>query len=523
MAAMNPLRKAVTAAEIIAIEKQWFASGEITVDQLMEKVGQAIADWLLDNFELSPDELNVLALVGKGNNGGDALVAARHLLTNGTACVLGLCLDRDDDDPLMRAAIDSGANFIDLSSDYESEALAVACARADVILDGVFGFSISRPIDERLGGIFRIVENSGKRVVAIDLPSGADPDTGHFDPNGLPASVVLPVGLHKIGPAIRFGDQCYGEEISVLDVGMPPEFSEHVASEAIDKELARSLLPLRRPTGHKGDFGRALIYAGSRHFVGAAVMATRSCLRSGVGLVALMTPESVYQILAGDVPEATFIPLPDSLHGEIDESGFLELLVEERGSHDSFLMGPGLGQSESVRRSMKRLLSDASKRDDVSIVLDADALNIASETPGWWRNFNSGLVITPHPGEMSRIMGCSVREVEEDRLGIVKEAAQRFNCVAVLKGAVTLIANPEGQVRINMMVNDGLAKGGSGDVLAGLITGLAAQIDPFDAAVLGVHLHSIAGMIARDEKGSYAMTASDVIENIPDAFLQLAS
>ena len=520
---MTAPRKAVTVAEIVEVENRWFASGEITVEQLMEKVGQAISDWLLDNSEQSPDELNVLALVGKGNNGGDALVAAKHLSTNGTACVLGICLERDDDDPLLDAAIDSGANVLDLTGDFDAEELVTACLRADVILDGVFGFSISRPIDERLGNIFKIAEESGKRVVAIDVPSGANPDTGHFDPNGLPASSVLAVGLHKIGPAIRFGDPCYGDEISVLDVGMPSDFSEHIASELVDEVLAKSLVPIRKPTGHKGDFGRVLIYAGSPNYVGAAAMATRSCLRSGTGLVALMTPETVYGILAGHIPEATFIPIPDAVENESQARSIAGALSGDDQLIDSLLIGPGIGQSETTVERVKAFLGKGSIRDEINVVMDADALTIASSVKGWWEKFDCNLIVTPHPGEMSRLMDCSVREVEDDRLGMAKEAARRFNCVVVLKGAVTLIADPEGQVRINMMVNDGLARGGSGDVLAGLIAGLSAQIEPFDAAVLGAYLHSVAGKIARDEKSAYAMTASDVIDHIPDAYIQLAS
>ena len=240
-----------------------------------------------------------------------------------------------------------------------------------MILDGVFGFSISRPIEEPIASLLRAAKSSGKKVVAIDVPSGANPDSGTFDPNGLPADVCLPVGLHKLGPAVRFGDPCYGDRIEVLDVDMPTHLSGHIRREVNDLDLARTLIPDRSATGHKGDFGRALLYAGSSSYVGAAELAAQACARSGVGLVAVATPNSVFEAIAGNVPEATYIPLDEDVNGVLARPGLQRSqrshpgrgLRLDRCWHKPVLRGPRASGAARFRpRIMARLHRSVGRR-----------------------------------------------------------------------------------------------------------------------------------------------------------------
>ena len=519
---MYVAKKIVTAAEMQAIENRWFDSGAMDLEALMDRVGREIANWVLNDIGSDPGESNALALVGKGNNGGDALVAASYLINAGVDTTVALVLPREENDPLVTGFRDAGGTIVSLQGRSGPRKLSNICNKADLILDGVFGFSISRPIEEPISTLFDRVKSSGKKVVAIDLPSGADPDTGEFDPNGLPADVCLPVGLHKLGPATRFGDECYGSDITPLEVGLPSELTRHIKREVNTLDLARSLLPSRDLIAHKGDFGRSLLLSGSNTYVGAAALAAQACVRSGVGLVALATPTSTYQSLAGVIPEATYIPLDEDINGILPGPAFVQL-QERLPDMDSVLIGVGIGLSYGARELVSRLTHSREIWNRRTVVFDADGLTLVSQMPGWSDVFNGNLIITPHPGEMSRLLGSSIAEVEANRLEAVQTAAERFNCTAVLKGATTLIASQDGRLRVNMMPNDGLARGGTGDVLAGLIVGLAAKTNPFDAASLGVYLHSLSAEAARDELTPYAMTASDLVSHLPKAFRALAS
>ena len=520
--AMTSTQKIVTVAEMRAIEERWFASGEITLEGLMDRVGRAIADWVFNDLGDDVSNSSVLALAGKGNNGGDAIVAARYLVEAGVDTTVVIVISRPDDDPLLADFVEAGGTVVELKPRTAVRKLSNLCAKTDLILDGVFGFSISRAIEEPIASMLDAAKKSGKKVIAIDVPSGADPDNGTFDPNGLPADVCLPVGLQKLGPAIRFGDACYGGRIAALDVGMPSNLTRNIRREVNDFELVRTLLPERSSTGHKGDFGRALLISGSATYVGAASLAAQACVRSGVGLVALATPTSAYQALAGNIPEATYIPLNEDANGVLPQPAFATL-QKYIPAMNSVLIGVGVGLSCGARELLSRLTSEHAIWNDCTVVLDADGLTLASMMDRWWEVFHGNLIITPHPGEMSRLLGISISDVDADRVAAVETAAKKFNCVAVLKGASTLIASPNGRLRVNMKPNDALARGGTGDVLAGLITGLAAKSNPFDAASLGVFLHSQSGQFAREQFTPYAMTAGDLIGFLPRAFRELAS
>ncbi len=516
--------KAVTASEMLEIEQAWFDCGEITVHQLMERVGKSIADWIIADLDSNPALSNVVILVGKGNNGGDALIAAKHLAASGAYCTACLCLPRDQTDPLFLEATSAGVELCDLTRKPRLNRLSELTRSADVIVDGVFGFSISRPIAEPIKSIFEICGASGAKIVAVDMPSGADPDSGRLDPSALPADVTLSIGLHKLGPAVRFGSDGYGASMELVDYGLPESFNAHIKREVIDRRLAKSLLPDRTRIGHKGTFGQVLIIAGSKNHIGAAGLSTMACLRSGAGLVSLAAPQIVCNAVAVLAPESSYFPLPKTKSGTIDDAAAWRELKDLIAQSDSVLIGPGLGRSDAVRSLLSRMLADKdSWRGCNSVVIDADGLNLCAELPEWWQSFDGNLIITPHPGEMARLLECSIAEIEDDRIYAVEASSDRFGCVTVLKGAVTLISDAEGFTRMNLMPNDGLARGGTGDVLAGLVAGLSNAVSPFDAATLGCYVHALAGVLSRKKKSAYGMTARDVVEMIPYAFSRLAS
>ena len=514
--------KVVTAAQMQRIETEWFDSGRQTLPDLMDQVGRLIAEWTVGALKKPIALCNVALLAGKGNNGGDAIIAAKYLAEAGANVHLILCLPRSNEDSLVQGAVEVGVGLID-ASQFENRRHAVEiCGRADIVIDGVFGFSISRPIDDELGAFLRKLRGASIKLTAIDMPSGANPDSGCFDPNGIPAGCTLSVGLPKIGTALRFGNPEFGSEHHVLDVGIPRDLTDGIKSEMLTDELCVGLLPRRSALSHKGDYGRALLIVGSSAYPGAAALATRACAKSSVGLLTAAVDPSIKSAMAAAVPESTYVDLPALSDGDTDAGRAVDLLLPSLRRVDAVLIGSGMGVSEGNRELLERLFAVREDWRDTVAVLDADALTMMAASDDW-DALDSNVIVTPHPGEMSRILDTDIASVEADRLSAVYCAANIVGGVAVLKGASTLIADADGRLRANMRPNSGLARGGTGDVLAGLVAGLAAQMSPFDAASLGVYLHSLAGELATSEVGEYGLTASDVVDKIPAAFRQLAS
>jgi NAD(P)H-hydrate epimerase len=352
------------------------------------------------------------------------------------------------------------------------------------------------------------------------LPTGLNSDTGSFDTNGLPADITLMLGLPKLGAVARAGEGVCGE-IRVLDIGIPKALGADVKTEWLTEELAVSLLPERPADSHKGTFGRTLIIGGSPNYLGAALLSTNAAVRSGAGLVFLAAREPVYRLVAGRVEEAIYYSLPTGEDGEFRVREACAAALGAMKDVTSLLIGPGLGQSAGTVQFVEQLVR--ALPENVPAVLDADALNILARVPQWWESVKPPKVLTPHPGEMARLMARSIGEMQKDRVGTALEAAERFNATVVFKGAATVIAEPGGRLRVSPWVNSGLAKGGTGDVLAGLMAGMLAQAPerPFDMASAAVYVHGLAGELARRVLGEAGMTAGDVARKLPEAFMQL--
>jgi NAD(P)H-hydrate epimerase len=506
--------KLVTAAQMRAIEQSCVDVG-ILLDTLMENAGLAVAEAIRAGFG-DHSELfgkRIVVLIGPGNNGADGFVAGRHLANWGVKVTAVLCAGRKSPDPKREAAESAGVEVVEGLAEPGVDSLRLQLQTADLIVDAVLGIGASRPIAEPLASLLFAALESAVPIVALDLPTGLDSDTGAFDVSRLPADQTLMLGYPKLGVAIS-GDPSATGEVSILDIGIPDGLDSQVVTHLLTTNLAASLTPERPSDGQKGTFGSTLIVAGSKKYLGAVTMATGAATSSGVGLTFVATPDPAYRQISGNVSEAMYLSLPVDEDAEIVASEATRATLDLAQKATSVVIGPGLGTSPSTAEFVHAVLAQIDPSNP--LVLDADALNILSGSHHWWERLKNPAVLTPHPGEMGRLLGISNREVQQDRVSTALEAAKKFNQIVVLKGAATLIAAPDGRLAVSPWVNTGLAKGGSGDVLAGLLGGLLAQQpdEPFDMASLAVFIHGYAADIARSELGETGMRATDVIERL---------
>ncbi len=514
--------KYVSVSEMISIEKAADAAG-YSYAAMMEAAGRGLAELIHDQFG-SPAGRKVTALVGSGNNGGDALVALDYLLSRGWQASALLFRKRSPHDPLMKRVRDNGGTILDCSEYPQScDSIQQELAEADFILDGVLGTGIKLPIreplDDLLGFVKKEVDGLRKKppIIAVDCPSGIDCDSGEAAQTCLRADLTVTMAAVKQG-LLRFPAYDYLGDLQLVEIGLPdglPEM-ENIRREVIEAEWVKQILPERPLNAHKGIFGTALIIAGSVNYPGAAILAGESAYRIGAGLVTMAVPKTIYSGVIGNIPEATWIQL-DDLDGAISSSA-IEQIKEALERPTACLIGPGLGINYCSRDFLNKVLR---LKDLPPLVLDADGLRLAAKMKNWQGAIPAGSVLTPHPGEMSYLTGIPVDEIQRDRVGIAEKYAQDWDQILVLKGANTVIADPGGQTKILEAAHPALATAGSGDVLAGIITGLIAQgISPFEAAAGGAWIHARAGAIAAEKK---ANSASVLAGDISDAIGQVVS
>jgi NAD(P)H-hydrate epimerase len=521
----------VTVAEMQEAEK----GAGVPVSQLMENAGLAVAQeaWLLLG-EVA--ERRIVVLTGPGNNGGDGLVAARHLREWGAEVNVYLLKGRDKKDavfaPLAEAKVPTTTADEDAKAGYKR--LEELLGGADLVIDALLGTGRVRPIEGALAEVLeRLQAARGRtlppRLLAVDVPTGLDADTGAADPRCIAADGTVALGWSKVGLHVLPGAQLAGR-VEVVDIGIPKSVESEGWAELMTARWARSALPERPAGAHKGTFGRALVVAGSPRYVGAAYLACMGGLRAGAGLVTLACASSLYPIFAAKLTEATFEPLPDEegyLTAEGAHAVGQALARPSTGSgraYDALLVGPGLGQEGYVHAFMHSLLPLLKADGLRGVVIDADGLNNLSEVEGWWKELAVPTVITPHPGELSRLTGLSMEEIQSDRLAVARKCAGEWGVTVVLKGANTVVAAPDGRARLSPFANPGLASGGTGDVLAGVIVGLLASAsggEPYEAASLGVYLHGLAAERVREELGSAGIVASDLLPALPRATKEL--
>jgi len=513
--------KIVTTNEMMELERRAAEIG-LPPSVLMENAGLAIAQQV-KGWLGSVAGRQILILVGPGNNGGDGLVAARHLHDWGARVHIYLCSNRTDAN--FRIAKERGIPCTLASGDNNLADLNSILSLSDMVIDAIFGTGKLRPIE----GIYKEVLNRVRqskeaqprlKVVALDLPSGLDADNGAADPSCAVADLTITLGYPKLGLFSFPGRDLVGQLI-VADISIPLHLGQDIATELITEDYVRTMLPKRPRNAHKGTFGRVLICAGSLHYIGAAYLACEGAIRVGAGLVTLATAHSLQPILAAKLTEVTYAPLPESEPGFIDSEAS-KVIHEWLSGYDVLLMGCGLSQHPSAMEFIRDTLFELPPSLSLSLVLDADALNALAQIPGWWQRLSQDAILTPHPGEMARLIGLRIEEIRRDRLKEVREAASLWQKTVVLKGAHTLVASPDGEAKISTVANPGLASAGTGDVLAGAIAGLMAQgLSPLAAASCGAYLHGAAGELVRSELGDAGMVASDLLLALPKAIKKI--
>ena len=513
--------KVVTVAQMQALEAASEAAG-VSTDTLMENAGLACALRIRQRIGGAAGR-RVVVLVGPGNNGADGLVLARHLARWGADVCCYIVRGRPSDDPKMTDALAYGVTVADCSEDNHLANLGRLLARGDAVVDAILGAGRYRPLDGLVGDVTALVNDVRSNrpylpVVAVDLPTGVNPDTGDADPRTLRADETLALCHPKYGIA-NFPGAGHAGRIKVLGIGLSDEVSASadadLPTEWMTPESARALLPARPLTAHKGTFGHLLIVAGSRNFVGAASLAARGAHRAGAGLVTLAAPESVYRISASRLTETIHLPLPEDADGRIDASA-AEVIRERIDSYSAMAVGCGLGWSSGTTALMDRLLLADADPPSMPIVIDADGLNSLSGCPDWADRLRASAVLTPHPGEMATLTGQPTSQVQADRISIASRSAASWRQAVLLKGTHTVVASPRGKRCVLPFANPALAAGGTGDVLTGIIGGLLAQgLNTYDAARLGGFLHGTAAEQVRAEYGNAGVVASDLLDRIP--------
>ena len=509
--------KIVTSEQMRRIETRSGEAG-VSADTLMERAGLEVARGIRRHVGHLVG-VRVVVLVGPGNNGGDGLVAARHLQAWGARTLAYICAARRSPDPELDAAVDAGVEVGQAADDHDLGQLREAVADAHAVLDSVLGTGRSRPIAEPLRSILTLLSESRARrpemrVFALDLPTGVDADTGAVDEASPSADVTITLGYPKAG-LYGFPAADLAGLVETVDIGIPPGLDDDVTLSLITPSWVAAALPERPRSAHKGTFGRVMIVAGSRRYVGAAYLAAMAAARVGAGLVTLAMPESLRNAVAAMAPEPTYLPLAESSPGVVSETAAAEVL-ESLSGYDALLAGCGLGQAQATRTMVEGVLfTDAGLP---PTVVDADGLNslVASGGAPWWERFPSRAIVTPHAGEMGRLVGTSADAVQRDRIGAASTAASKWNKVVVLKGAHTVVAQPDGGAMISPFVNPALASAGTGDVLAGAIAGLLSQgLATEQAAALGVYLQGAAGERVSERIGDTGLIASDLLDVLP--------
>ncbi len=514
--------KLLTTTQMRAVEKEADSKGT-TYAQLMQNAGKGMAE-LIHTIGQEGRFRTITGIVGTGNNGGDTLVALTWLANAGWRTHAYLVNRKTAGDELITAYLEAGGELESSTSDSTFDTLRTFLEDSDLLLDGLLGTGIKLPLRQEaalvLQGIALILSDLETQplIIAVDCPSGVNCDTGACADETLPADLTLTMAAVKQG-LLKFPAFEYIGALEVIDIGLPQNLDTWNALhiEAADAGMVSAILPERSPASHKGTFGTALVIAGSASYTGAALLAGQAAYRIGVGLVNMAVPEPLQPIIAGHLPEATWLTLAHE-HGFISEKAIHHLL-NNLGRATAILIGPGLGDRHTTKLFIEHLLPDL----HLPLVLDADGLRHLAGITDWHKKITQPAILTPHPGEMSALTRLSVEEIQTNREAIASKYAQQWGHIVVLKGAFTVIASPDGRSTIIPVATPALARAGTGDVLAGVIVGLLAQgLSPYEAALAGAYIHAQAGLHAAETLGTTtSVLATDVLTSIPDILADL--
>jgi hydroxyethylthiazole kinase-like uncharacterized protein yjeF len=533
--------KLVSVPQMLEIEKQADASG-LTYERMMENAGTGLAE-AIQGLDLTTAPRTVAGLVGPGNNGGDTLVALALLAKSGWAVHAYLIKRRSDAllDRLRRA----GGQVALHADDRDFGKLHGMLASVSVLLDGVLGTGTKPPLrgepSEVLAAVGKWLDSSiaSPLVVAVDCPSGVDCETGAVADESLPADITVTMAAVKRGLLKSPAYELLGD-LRVVGIGLPDDLAalETVPTDVADESIVAACLPSRPMDAHKGTFGTAMVVAGSVNYTGAAYLAGKAAYRAGAGLVTLAVAAPLHSALAGQLPEATWILLPHEVG--VISSDAVPVLEAGLRSATAALIGPGLGMEATTGDFLSRLLAmmagtphgskrigfvgtdDGKRAEEPSawpgLVFDADGLKLLKHIENWHAMLPGTTVLTPHPGEMAVLTGRPTAEIQADRENVASRFAKEWGHVVVLKGAFTVVGAPDGRRTVIPVATPALARAGTGDVLAGVITGLRAQgVPAYEAAVAGAWIHGEAGLRAARDLGTTAsVLAGDVLSHIAD-------
>lgn len=511
--------KIALADEMKKIDKRAIEEYGVPEILLMENAGREVAA-AFEEYLGGVSGKRICVLAGSGNNGGDAFVAARHLMNHGAQISIFLvgspahltksaALNRD-------IIIKMGVVVHVLETERDWDKLQVTLRFVDGVVDGILGTGFKGSLRDAAARVVRMVNGHGKPVVAVDIPTGVETDTGNASPEAIRADLTVTFGLPKFGHMIGAGETATGK-LLVDDIGIPKALLEDdtIRQTYLDDVTVAPVLLPRPLDAHKGSCGRILVIAGSRGMTGAAALAASAVLRSGAGVSVLALPRSLQEMMAGKLTEVMTKPLPETDEGAIDIAALGEALALAEG-FDVVLIGPGLGRTQETQKFVQDFCAAVKK----PLILDADAIYAFCGKTDAFKGFAFVPILTPHLGEMAHLLELSVDELRASLLDMTREAAREYHAVFVVKSECTIIVYPDGQAFLTSKGNSGMATAGAGDVLAGAVAGLMKQTAAGLAPLAGVYIHGLAGDLAAKEKG-YGLIASDILENLPHALCAL--
>lgn len=502
--------KILSSSQLKELDKYTIEHEPIASIDLMERAASALTGAIVRRWDSS---FHIVVFAGPGNNGGDALAVARMLSKRNYRVEVFLFntkgnLSEECQINLNRLKTCGSVYFTEISTQFDPPALT----QKHLVIDGLFGSGLNKPLNGGFAAVVKYINASKAQVVAIDIPSGlmGEDNTYNVRPNILHADVTLSIQLPKLSFLFPENEDIVGDW-ELLDIGLKQSYIDTAPSiySIIEEEDIRSLIKPRKRFAHKGTFGHGLLIAGSYGMAGASILSAKACLKSGIGLLTVRVPIHNHDLLQVTVPEAI-------IQTDIHERYFAQPTHLNR--YSALAIGPGLGQEEDTALAMMEQIQGSS----LPIVLDADAINILSTHRNWLSRLPKRCILTPHLGELERLIGKCMDTYE--RLSKVKELAAYLQSYIIVKGAWTAIVTPEGNFYFNPTGNPGMATGGSGDVLTGILLGLLAQGYPQeDACRLGVYIHGLAGDIAAEAKTEIGMTANDIVEALPFAWKKITS
>lgn len=505
----------VTAGDMQKMDKSTIDFG-LPGRLLMENAGCGATQVLLEKICIKGTE-KVGIIAGRGNNGGDGFVIARRLLQKGFDVSVYLLskasLVKGDALANLELLYPLGIPVIEITDNETFIANQSSMRHRDVWVDAIFGTGLKSDIKGYIKDVIEFINNLNKPVFAVDIASGIDSDTGQVHGECIHAAVTATFGYAKLGHYIYPGAYHSGE-VEIIDIGIPTLIADKIGPKQYlltDKKISSILRP-RNKDAHKGSTGHVFIIGGSPGKTGAAAMTAMAAMRSGAGLVTLGVPKSLHSVIESITLEVMSCALSETSEGFLSESSF-DTVMHNISGKKCIAIGPGLGTDPSTKKLVLKLLREV----EVPVVIDADGLNLLDGETDKLKKLKSPVVLTPHPGEMSRLTGMSVSQIQKNRVACARKFATEFNVHLVLKGAGTVIAHPDGRVFINPTGNAGMASGGMGDILTGIIAGFVAQNYPAeDAAKLGVYLHGAAGDALYESMGPFGYIASDMLKILPE-------